>query len=605
MLISKTIFKEYSRCPRVAALDDVYRNKLNSSLFDGDYERLYDILGSMFDLDSGENLVDVVNPQLEALLPYYNKLEEYAIRIAKEKFGDNIKFSLITKEQKSFVSYIDSHTYITYLDGFQEKDDVVRVFEVKATTSRKFNELGTSVNKKKISIFDVEDNVLKIKSNTNILAAKFAENYEKLFDRYNEVGKYVFDIAVERFIIENSLEYQSLRKKKFEYYLIVLNKDYVYDGTMYKDECVYNVDINGNQLVTFVDLTDVTREYQKQIAQMNVELLKFINKKDENEYPIGRYCERKSQNKCAFVKTCWKDAEAPGSIFEYLQNHLGFVDDFGHKHSVFELYNSGKRRIDSIPTSWLSKKNNLIQRDCFDFSRVYSNKEKLEAGLKVITYPLYHLDFETFPSPLPRFKGENPYNQSVFQFSLHIEKTRGKCDINTDHYHYLPMDNSDHREELIQKLVEYINLDNGGTVIVYNKAFEHTRIKELMKIYPKYKKSLELINDNMFDLMDLVSTRSSLYKDLGFSDDVSKEINYYNNNLHGSYSIKKVLPLFSNLDYGDLDVKNGTEAIAAYASFSVLEEEDREIVYNNLVEYCKQDTWAMVLILWGLYNLVK
>ena len=44
-------------------------------------------------------------------------------------------------------------------------------------------------------------------------------------------------------------------------------------------------------------------------------------------------------------------------------------------------------------------------------------KNKIIDGLKQLKYPIYHLDFETFPCPLPRYSGEKPYTQSVFQFS--------------------------------------------------------------------------------------------------------------------------------------------------------------------------------------------
>ena len=79
---------------------------------------------------------------------------------------------------------------------------------------------------------------------------------------------------------------------------------------------------------------------------------------------------------------------------------------------------------------------------------------------------------------------------------------------------------------------------------------------------------------------------------------------YYNNNLQGSFSIKKVLPLFSDLSYRDLNVAKGTEAIAAYAKFKDLEAEDLASLQKDLIEYCKQDTYAMVLILWELMRKV-
>ena len=73
-------------------------------------------------------------------------------------------------------------------------------------------------------------------------------------------------------------------------------------------------------------------------------------------------------------------------------------------------------------------KKNKIQKQATITGTPYIDKEKIKVGLRQIKYPIYHLDFETFPCPLPRFKGERPYTQSVFQFSLHIQKEEGKLE---------------------------------------------------------------------------------------------------------------------------------------------------------------------------------
>ena len=90
-----------------------------------------------------------------------------------------------------------------------------------------------------------------------------------------------------------------------------------------------------------------------------------------------------------------------------------------------------------VPDSYLNREKNLIQKQVVKTHIPYFNKSKIIDGIKQITYPIYHLDFETFPCPLPRFKGEKPYTQSVFQFSLHVEKEKGVCDKFKDHYGYL------------------------------------------------------------------------------------------------------------------------------------------------------------------------
>ncbi len=91
---------------------------------------------------------------------------------------------------------------------------------------------------------------------------------------------------------------------------------------------------------------------------------------------------------------------------------------------------------------------------------------------------------------------EKPFFQSVFQFSIHIEASDGVCDIKRDNVSFVANTFSDQREELVKKLVETIDLSHGGTVLVYNKAFEYNRICEFIKIFPKYKEKLEFNVDS-------------------------------------------------------------------------------------------------------------
>ena len=82
-----------------------------------------------------------------------------------------------------------------------------------------------------------------------------------------------------------------------------------------------------------------------------------------------------------------------------------------------------------------------------------------------IEYPIYHLDFEAFQSPLPRFKGEKPYMQSVFQYSIHIQRKPFVCDEKLDNYYYIPNDFSDHRKELVEKMIKTIDSQENLTVL--------------------------------------------------------------------------------------------------------------------------------------------
>jgi hypothetical protein len=67
--------------------------------------------------------------------------------------------------------------------------------------------------------------------------------------------------------------------------------------------------------------------------------------------------------------------------------------------------------------------------------------------------------------------------------------------------------------------------------------------------------------------------------------------------MKGSSSIKKVLPvLIPELSYDDLNIGEGGTASLTYSQLPSMDSETREQKIKDLLEYCKQDTWAMVRI---------
>ena len=119
----------------------------------------------------------------------------------------------------------------------------------------------------------------------------------------------------------------------------------------------------------------------------------------------------------------------------------------------------------------------------------------------------------------------------------------------------------------------------------------------MAEIYPQHDAVLLDMIDRLFDLMHLLKGNKKLYKSLGFEEELAGLINYYHNDLNGSYSIKKVLPIFSDLSYDEMGIANGTDALVTYARFPIMGEKEFKKKYDDLIKYCKQDTWAMVEIL--------
>jgi len=211
-----------------------------------------------------------------------------------------------------------------------------------------------------------------------------------------------------------------------------------------------------------------------------------------------------------------------------------------------------------------------------DYGEAYINKEAISDFLNQLQYPLYHIDFESWMTAVPEYDGHWPYRQVCFQYSVHIQKTAG---AEPEHYAYLASGTNSPTLEFLENLLKV--LDKNGTVLVYNKAFENTRFKELKQEHPQHGKAVDKILDGVVDLMSPFRSHYRLPE------------------MQGSYSIKYVLPaLVSELSYNGLVIGNGGDASAAF--FNLRNETDSEKIKSTreaLLEYCKLDTLAMVKIL--------
>ena len=157
---------------------------------------------------------------------------------------------------------------------------------------------------------------------------------------------------------------------------------------------------------------------------------------------------------------------------------------------------------------------------------------------------------------------------------------------------------------MLDTLFKYID-PNKGTLLAQNVAFERGRLLELANIFPEYHKQLVKLANRTFDLLWLLDTNTKKYIELGYNREDARLMNYYHESLNGSFSIKKTLALFSDLSYDDLAIHNGNEAIITYAKYPLMSDSELEQAKQNLYDYCKQDTWAMVLILDGLREKIR
>jgi len=96
---------------------------------------------------------------------------------------------------------------------------------------------------------------------------------------------------------------------------------------------------------------------------------------------------------------------------------------------------------------------------------------------------------------------------------------------------------ADPRPDFIRSLLNH--LDDHGSIIVWNKTFENTRLNEIARDFPEYSDRIDSLLERVIDLM-VPFRRKHLY---------TAEMN-------GSYSLKAVLPaLVPDLSYDDLEIQ--------------------------------------------------
>ncbi len=246
------------------------------------------------------------------------------------------------------------------------------------------------------------------------------------------------------------------------------------------------------------------------------------------------------------------------------------------KAKLKELVDREIWKIEDIPEGMEFSKNQQSQIDAYHHGK-HVDMIGIREELGQLEFPLYFLDYETFPAAIPRFSGYSPYQHIPFQFSLHKMETP---DSELEHFEFLHVVSGDPNPPLIEYMQQVIGPK--GHIIVWHKSFECSKNKEMAKRYPEHEAFLTSVNDRIYDL-----------------EDVFKKQYYVEKDFKGKTSIKSVLPvLVPELTYKALEIQNGQAAMEKWNLLGTdqLTEEEKEDVAKNLKEYCKLDTYAMYAI---------
>ena len=380
-------------------------------------------------------------------------------------------------------------------------------------------------------------------------------------DKKDDKPVYIADVAYQKYVLENC------GVKLGGTYLVCLNGDYIFDGTL---------DIG--RLFAVSDISNAVSIEEKNIAANLSVAERLLNSSDEPDIDLSTAC--KNPYLCGFWNYCSK--------------HLP-------EHSVFNLYRMRfRKKVEFYKKGLITYKEVLDRSEITNAKQLrqiefalkdkgtYIEKENIRDFLSSLSYPLYFLDFETMQPVIPKYIGTKPYAQIPFQYSLHYIETEGG---ELKHKEFLAESGTDPRRKLAEQLCSDIPMN--VCVTAYNKAFECTRLKELAETFPDLAEHLLNIREHIVDL--LVPFQSGYY---------------YNRAMGGSFSIKSVLPAIfpddQELDYHNLEgVHNGGEAMTIFPKIQFMSPEEQKIARHNLLKYCELDTYAMVKVLEELVKVTK
>jgi len=365
----------------------------------------------------------------------------------------------------------------------------------------------------------------------------------------NEVkDQFITDAALQYYVITNAgLPLADIS-------IIHLNRDYVRKGAL-----------DLNQLFKIVSIKKDVLALQDEIRARVAENKNTLLLKTEPQKDIGPHCS--DPYPCEFIGHCWSHIPDV-SVFDLTR----LTGD-----KKFELYYQGAVAFHQIPSGYALTASQQLQVKAYTQAYTHIEPENIQNWIRQLKYPLFFMDFETFMPAVPLYDNSRPYQQIPFQFSVHFQKTK---DAPATHAFFLGQPETDPREEFIKQLITATK--GNGTILVYNKAFECSRLKELKDIYPAYASGIDNILNRIVDLMEPFQKKW-----------------YYTADMNGSYSIKAVLPaLVPELSYDDLEIGEGGTAMAAFEGLlNVSDEFQKEKIGTALLKYCELDTWGMVRVL--------
>ncbi len=366
----------------------------------------------------------------------------------------------------------------------------------------------------------------------------------------------------------------------------------------------------------------------KSSAEKYLDILR--NGIQSKDYSINKGCKE-----CEFrtgpdvspngFKECWGELADPDPHIFDLCRGGSIRGDY-----LNELINQGMTSFSFFNPDRFTKVNGELgawgERQLLQYKNTLAGTEfqhpQLRDELNTLTYPLHFIDFETYISALPHHAGMRTYEKVTFQWSIHTVTRPGAAPI---HREYLNDTQAYPNFTFARTLMETIG--DQGTPLMWS-PYENTTLCHVLDQMDIF----EHDDDELRDwLMRMTKSNGRPGRFVDMNDLCLKY--YFHPEMKGKTSIKKVLPAIWNTnpwlhedpwfadyhpgDSGSLNpydrlvdlvtdleadevVNDGTGAMMAYHDMmfgqSSNDPAKRQRIRQSLLNYCKLDTMAMVII---------
>ncbi len=361
--------------------------------------------------------------------------------------------------------------------------------------------------------------------------------------------EHITDVAFQRICIEEA----GIRISRT--FLVHVNNQYVRNG-----------EINPEQLFTKID---ITHEVENVMPMARKEIPRALAVLDWDKVPrLLHAMSCNDPSECEFLACYFNtlDKDDKYSIAASLP-----------KDKLVAFLERGLITPEQVPADVITELGDVKLPDAKIEPTLSIDKVAIKSELDGLQYPLYFLDYETQHSAVPTFDGYRPYQQMVFQYSVHVVR---EPRAEPEHFEFLADEPKDPAPMVAESLRKHIG--DTGSVIVWNARFEASRNAEIGEHLPEFADFMADINNRIYDLMMIV-----------------KKGHYVDSRFGGSASIKRVLPVMCpELSYNDLAIHEGGTASASWATLTnaAIPVEQREQLRKDMLAYCGLDTYAMLAI---------